>query len=370
MNAKNVKKLRYASYFLILVFVATALGYNLTPRKEILPTMFTSIATSTDNKINTTTSTLLNNVTITILPSEIIKQSIKKVTTSTKVITTQINNNSIKFPPWMKWGVYVGWQDNKMSDFEKLVGKSPQIESIFVDWGSNRFPSEYTSRIKGKGRIMLLFWESCDYIEDCKSNPKYSYDAVLNGSLDDYFKKFAKEAKNYGGEIILVPYSEFNGDWYQWGVTQPGNGSQKFIQAWIHIHNIFADVPNVKFAWTPNNDSVPDTPENNFDLSYPGYQYVDIVGIDGFNRSPWETFDQMMSNEIIRLKKYNRPIYILSMATKEDSRKAEWITDALTVQLYKYPEVKGWVWFNEDKEEDWRVNSDQKSLEAFQNALR
>lgn len=289
------------------------------------------------------------------------------VSISATQTTTQITSR--KFPPWMKWGAYVGWQDTDMSNFEALVGKQPQMESIFAHWGNDQFPAEYATRIRDKGRTMVLFWEALDYNRDYFSQPEYSYDAVIQGEMDEYFTTFAADAKAYGGEIILIPYSEFNGDWFPWGMTVQGNTPQKFIQAWVHIHKFFADVPNVKFAWVPNNDSVPDVAENNFDLTYPGYQYVDIVGLDGFNSQPWETFDQMMGAELTRLKKYKKPIYIFSLGVKNDIRKAAWINDAFLTQLYKYPEVKGWVWFNENKEEDWRVNSNQESLTAFRSML-
>jgi hypothetical protein len=274
-----------------------------------------------------------------------------------------------KFPSWMKWGVFVGWQDTAMSNFEALVGKQPQMEAVFTHWGNDQFPSYVAPRVRDKGRTLVIFWEAVDYNRDYFNQPEYSFDSVISGKMDAYFTKFAADAKSYGGEIILVPYSEFNSDWFPWGITIGNNSPAKFIAAWKHIHNIFANTPNVKFAWVPNNDSIPDTAANNFDLAYPGSAYVDIVGIDGFNDTPWESFETMVGGELTKLKKYSKPIYIMSMGVKEDARKAAWITDAFTVQLYKYPEVKGWIWFNENKERDWRVNSSAASLNAFKSIL-
>lgn len=289
------------------------------------------------------------------------------VTTPPAPTTSQTStpNTSGKFPSWMKWGMFVGWQDTAMSSFEALTGKQPQMEALFSHWGNDQFPSTYGPRIRDKGRTMVLFWEAVDYNRDYFSQPEYSFDSVIAGKMDAYFAKFAADAKAYGGEVILVPYSEFNGDWFPWSMTNPGNTPAKFKQAWIHIHSFFANVPNVKFAWVPNNDSVPDIAATDFDLNYPGSQYVDYVGLDGFNSNPWETFDGMMGKELVKLEKYNKPIYIMSMGVKADARKAAWITDAFTNQLYKYPKVVGWVWFNENKEFDWRVNSSADSLAAF-----
>lgn len=293
----------------------------------------------------------------------------KIAATALSVKSSSVEKTNNKFPPWMKWGAYVGWQDDSMDKFESLVGKNPQMQAVFAHWGNDDFPSFYSSLIRDKGRTMVLFWEAIDYSRDPFSQDEYSFDSVIKGDMDSYFTKFAAESKEYKGDIILIPYSEFNGNWFPWGVSVKGNTPQKFIEAWIHIRKIFKDVPNVKFAWVPNNDPSSDISINNIDYSYPGSQYVDIVGLDGFNADPWETFDQMMGSELNHLKKYNKPIYIFSMGVKEDSRKASWITDTFTVQLYKYPEVKGWIWFNENKENDWRVNSDQDSLNAFKDMI-
>jgi endoglucanase len=57
------------------------------------------------------------------------------------------------------------------------------------------------------------------------------------------------------------------------------------------------------------------------------------------------------------------------MASAEGSQKAAWINDAFNVQIPKHPKIAGWIWFNENKEANWLVNSDANSLAAFKAAL-
>jgi beta-mannanase len=221
-----------------------------------------------------------------------------------------------------------------------------------------------------KSKTLLLFWEAIDYNKTASDQLDYSFDTVIAGNHDDYFKKFVTDAKAYGGEIILVPYSEFNGDWHPWSTTKEGNTPEKFIKSWIYIHSFFTDVPNVKFAWVPNSGSIPNTQSNQFELNYPGSRYVDYVGVDGFNFGvPWESFNVMFGKSLPRLEKFGKPVYIFSMGVTEDVKKKDWIIDAFTVQLHKYPYVKGWLWFNENKDKDWRINSSSESLEAFKKIL-
>jgi hypothetical protein len=97
---------------------------------------------------------------------------------------------------------------------------------------------------------------------------------------------------------------------------------------------------------------------------------VDYVGVDGFNfGSPWQTFSDVFSSSLSKLKSFNKPIYIFSMASAEGAQKASWIKDALTNIYAPNSGISGWIWFNESKEEDWRVWSDNSSLNAFKSAI-
>ena len=296
------------------------------------------------------------------------KATSTSATTSTSSVPATANT---KIPSTVKWGAFVGWQPDAMTKFEALVGKKPFYEMVFSHWGNDlNFPTAYNARIRDQGRTMVLFWEAVDYNRDYFSQPEYSFDAVLSGKLDPYFINFAKGAKEYGGEVIIIPYSEFNGNWFPWSVSLGANGG-KFVESYRYLTKFFADAPNVKFAWVPNNDSLPDTPQNQFELFYPGSDVVDYVGVDGFNfgGTQQQSFDQVFGSPLTRLQQYKKPIIIFSTASAEYSGKPERIKDALTVQLYRHPQVVGFLWFNENKEKDWRVNSSAASLEAFKSAL-
>jgi beta-mannanase len=218
---------------------------------------------------------------------------------------------------------------------------------------------------------LVIFWEATDYNVGGVNQPRFSYDAMLRGDWDEYFKSFAAGAKAYGGEVILVPFSEMNGNWFPISGTLNGNTPAKHNAAYQRIRGFFRDATNVKFGWAPNNISVPNTPGNQIKDYYPGDAYVDIVGVDGFNfGTNWMTFSQVFNDSLAILKTYRKPIYIFSFASAAGTGKAEWIRDAIDVQIPKLPEIKGWVWFNESKERNWLVNSDPASLAAFKAAIQ
>ena len=164
-----------------------------------------------------------------------------------------------------------------------------------------------------------------------------------------------------------------NGNWSPWSGTVNGNSAAKFIAAWRHIHGFFDGVSNVKFGWAVNSNSVPDTSANAIPAYYPGAAYVDYVGVNGFNSAgnpwPWASFKEIFSAAIDQLRAYGKPIYIFSMASAQEPRKAEWIFDALGTQVYQQP-VAGWIWFNANPGTvNWRVDSDPNSLSAFKRVI-
>jgi hypothetical protein len=257
------------------------------------------------------------------------------------------------------WGAYTGNTASSFTSFEQLVGKQADVHAVFMGWGDS-FPNDLVSPLKSNGQSILIFWEQYGT----------SLDQIINGSQDSYIKEFANDAKSYGGEVLLAPFHEMNGDWDPWGGTVGSNTPQKVIQAWQHMHDLFAGAGNVKFVWAVNNDSVPDTSENSIKNYYPGSSYVDYVGIDGFNfGSPWQTYDQVFSSALSQVKGYGKPILLSSMASAAGSQKAGWITDALS-KIYSDSSIKGFIWFNENKEENWQINSDTASLQAFQNGVK
>jgi hypothetical protein len=272
----------------------------------------------------------------------------------------------------LKWGFYEdGSTLQNILRLEQTIGKSPDMTAVFIHWGNeNRFPVYLTPIIKAREKTLVIFWEATDYTVDSADQPRFSYDAILRGDWDVYLRSFAADAKDYGAPVILIPFSEMNGDWFPWSGTKNGNTPEKEILAYRHIHDIFTSVSNVKFGWAPNNDSIPDTPENSLDKYYPGDKYVDVVGVDGFNfGDPWQTFDEMFAASLAVLTTYDKPIYIFSFASAAGSNKAAWVTDTFTKAIPKYPKIAGWIWFNENKERNWRIDSDPSALAAFKAIL-
>lgn len=318
---------------------------NTTP-SEITPTATTVPELPKDKPATPTTTTVNPSPTNTEKPI-----STKSPETTSPATPTSTFN--------LKWGAYVGYSDADLATFEKTIGKLVDMRGVFVNW-NDPFPTSFSS-LKNTGKTLVIYWELYGV----------TLDSILAGESDDYIKKFGEAARAYGGPVILAPLHEMNGNWDPWGGTVGNNTPQKVVTTWQRIVDKFGARQNVKFAWAVNNISVPNTKENAITVYYPGNNYVDFVAVDGFNfADPWQSFDEVFGEALQLLSKYQKPIYILSMATAEGERKATWIKDAIEVQMPKYPLLKGFIWFQENKERDWRIESDQNSLQAFQAALK
>lgn len=264
-----------------------------------------------------------------------------------------------------QWGAYAGWQVSQYQELADRMGKYPQLVGIFVHWGNeNQLPQDLAAWTKAHQGTLVIYWEAMDYNISGPNDPDFSYSEIISGKYDSYISSFAKSLKYYGQPVILVPFEEANGDWYPWSISQNSNSPAKHIQAYRYLRKFFADIPNVKFAWSVNND-----PLDSIDSYYPGDEYVDVVGVDGFNfGSPWQTYSQIFSPALNKLASYRKPIYIFSMACASGSQKSAWIAIAIS-QIKSDSRIIGFIWFNENKEKDWRIWSDSASLKSFQQAL-
>lgn len=272
----------------------------------------------------------------------------------------------------MKWGAYVGGSEAAhYQQFASRLGSDFTYLATFVHWGNERnFPQTMANLATANDHILVIFWEAMDYNHSGPLDSRFNYQSILSGTYDSYLENFAQSVRGYGRPVIIVPFEEMNGDWYPWSITINGNSPQQHVAAFRYLKNKFAGVDNVQFAWVVNDDSVPNIPENQPENYYPGSDVVDLVGVDGFNfGQPWESFAEIFAQPLQRLTQYQKPILIFSTASAAGPQKAVWISQALTEEMPKYPLLQGFIWFNENKEENWLIWSDQSSLQAFQQAI-
>ncbi len=273
--------------------------------------------------------------------------------------------------------------------FVTLAKKEIAIEMFFMGW-PEAFPITKCTQISNNGSIPHITW-----MPQVSGSP-FPLDGIINGTYDYYITTFANAAKAFGKPLFIRLGHEFNGDWYTYGGANNGGGTlngfgdptkadgpERFIAAYKHVHDLFAaqNVTNVVWIWCLNNSSSPTASWNVPEAYYPGDNYVDWIGFDGYNFgtsqtwSGWVSFFNIYYPLYNKFVTYNKPMMIGEFASVENGgNKASWIHDAYLYTHYSFPKIKAITWFHVAKTEgtvftDWRINSSTASLTSYQDAV-
>ncbi|NEM90713.1 glycoside hydrolase family 26 protein [Galbitalea soli] len=184
---------------------------------------------------------------------------------------------------------------------------------------------------------------------------------------------FLRQLADFRGPVVIRFAHEMNGSWYPWS-GDPAH----YVAAWSRIHGLVARfAPAARMAWSVNNVDQPAA--NRFERYWPGAAQVDMIGLDGYNcLAGWQSPAQVFARAYARLLALapTTPLWITETASCEsspavpgsaDSSKAAWITGLLGSR--ELPRVTAVVWFDRDKEYDWRISSTPAAAAALRRAL-
>lgn len=294
-----------------------------------------------------------------------------------KTLNANLNASQVYF------GVHVPGQPASLTHleaFEHDVNKAVSIVMWYQGWGvsdsSRYFQTGWMDNVRNHGAIPMVTWEPWNYARGI-NQPEYSLQNIISGRFDAYITRWALASKAWGHAYFLRFAEEMNGNWFSWSEQVNGNGPGQYVQAWRHVHDIFTGlgVTNVTWVWSPNVEYGGSTPLGEL---YPGSDYVDWIGMDGYNWSTvgghqWQSFSQVFQHTYLDIlgMNLNKPLMVAETASAEiGGNKAAWITDAYTVQIPQFfPAIKAVIWFDENKETDWRVESSPASQKAFAKAI-
>ena len=190
-----------------------------------------------------------------------------------------------------------------LDQYASLVGRMPAIVNAGSDWV--HFPDFSTTimnAIVSRGAMPMWTWLPDNY-DLAGSQPDFKLTTIASGAYDDYIRRFATEAKNWGQPFLLRFAHEMNAYWYPWGTgagNPNGNTPLDFVAAWRHVHDIFTEVgaTNAIWVWCVNTEFPGSTP---IAQDYPGDAYVDWVAIDGYNfgtavaNGTWQSLGQIFA---------------------------------------------------------------------------
>ncbi|HEX8395064.1 MAG TPA: glycosyl hydrolase [Longimicrobium sp.] len=277
--------------------------------------------------------------------------------------------------------------------FAQRSGKRPSLVKTFhdlrCDWSSVGWCGRLARQVDAAGATNYLAVD----LRWSGAPATGLLDAINAGQADATLTQMARDFRAFGRPVLLEPGWEMNGNWnYAWqGALNGGEagGPARFVQAWRRMVDIFRreGATNIRWVWNPNVGNpvayAAGTSHWNWYANYyPGATYVDYIGAHGFNAprvwgGSWKSFgemfdgtsaEHMLSDMAARFP--GKPILVGEFATEEGTgtAKATWIKDAYAA-LKANPAVVGAVWFDANKEADWRIDSTTASLDAFRAAM-
>lgn len=271
----------------------------------------------------------------------------------------------------------------QIKQLEQQLGAHLAIASSFQGPG-DLFPDATERAQAASGHVLLVSW-------DLGESADSRFTTFTDGSHDDYLAQVAHAVAAFGQPIYIRPWAEMNADWTAFQPT--GDGSKaaggtpaEFIAAWRYVVTFFRDhgATNARWVFNPTTDTYAATTD--ISTIFPGADYVDVLGLDGYNWGNggalrWQSFASIYREQYQRLVAVDpgTPVWVCEFGSKEPAEndgapvdasdsKAAWYR-ALFAST-DFPAIKALVFFDVNKERDWRVDSDPQALAVVQAAVR
>lgn len=269
----------------------------------------------------------------------------------------------------------------RLAQVEKETRFPFPLVVFFLQWPAtpkeDNFPAATLTAIQQRQAIPCLTWEPMYH---AAGKPvTIAWQRIVAGEYDPYLINFARQAREWDHPLIIRFAHEMNLNLYHWGTTAEEYGPSSpeiYRRIYRHVVELFRKEGAHKILWAfaPNAESVPHPAaleKNHWNQAtnyYPGDDYVDLLGMDGYNwglgktlrqdgwDSHWQSFSEIFTPlyRELRLLSAQKPILVFEMAsTTLGGNKEQWLRDALATS--KKWQLAGLVWFEVEKELDWRL---------------
>ena len=248
---------------------------------------------------------------------------------------------------------------SKLKEVEAKIGKKVAIANYFRGWVELTHESFLTelATISENGWIPMVSANPY-YADECIDEGFTLYKEIAIGSCDAILHKIAKNLSKYKDPYFIRFAWEMNVDTIDWSTLKTGSTPHEFIDAWRRFHDIMRQEGATSAIWVFSPQIDTPTTQDFYEL-YPGDEYVDWVGLDGYNWgltqswSGWQEFDKAYFSSYKRMVALapSKKFMIAEInSTDVGGDKAEWYRIMLINDIHKnYPEIEAIVFFNENK---------------------
>jgi len=253
----------------------------------------------------------------------------------------------------INWGIFYPSAPRELDDLKILEEKLDFKFDILIRYHTldTKVPIEELQRAYDDGRYVELTLQT---MKMNQNNDGILYE-ILMGKYDDYLHDYAKSLKDFGHPVLFRLNNEMNGDWCVYSSFHHSKDTDIYIKTWRYIYDIFKDnnVDNIIWVWNPNDISYPSFNWNHYLNYYPGDEYIDVVGMTGYNTGTyypgeiWRSFNEIYDPLYKEyLSYFKHPLIITEFGSNSiGGSKEEWIRDMFK-EIKNYPKIKIAIWFS------------------------
>jgi len=281
----------------------------------------------------------------------------------------------------------------RLNAYERWTGTSPAVLVMFVTglestaW-TKTFVRKWMTQVWNHGHVPLVTW--LPQPENRDDTPDDIELQLANGGYDRLVTRWADELATwaradelpYERRFYFRPAHEMNGDWFPWSATDSASTPADYVAMWRHLHSSFSEAgltsDQIQWMWSPNASGIHDLGTEPY---YPGDDYVDWVGIDGFNFgnaeswSKWRTPRERFSGILRTVRRFSgKPVALPEVASSSyrdgmyrPQDKTKWIRQLF--EFVREEDIKMLLWFNVDKRDkgdsDWAVFDGARGTDEF-----
>jgi beta-mannanase len=245
---------------------------------------------------------------------------------------------------------------------ESALGVRAAIVGTYADWAhAPDFPRGLARTINARGAVPLISWEPWDSWRGGSDQPAYALRRIAAGDHDALIDRWASQIATFHRPVMLRFAAEMNGDWLPWSTGVNGNADGDYVAAWRHVRARFrrAGAINAIWVWNPVTAYAGST---GLSTLFPGPRDVDWLAVDGFNWGDlrpwgWQSYTDVFAPTVSALRRLapHRPLMIAETGSPPDARKPSWV--AATLNAARADGLSALVWFEFDKETDWRLSA-------------
>ena len=281
--------------------------------------------------------------------------------------TTPVTASPVLFGAWEP-----GPQE-AVDALERSVGRPLDIVHWYQGWGAEvqAFDQQRAMATVRRNAMPLVTWEPWDYRQGTEQ-PYFRLRNIREGRFDPFLRTWARTLREFGRPIWLRFAHEMNGKSYPWSVGVNQNGAADYVAAWRHVVDIVREEGAAISPSCGHRSSRLPTLRRSLNASrvttmsmssaWTGItREAPQIGAAGSVSARYSAISTTKSG-IFK----SGPIIIAEVGCAEEGGdKRKWLADSFLRELpQRFPAVSAVVWFNERREADWRLDSNQATLQT------